>query len=105
MSPSAPITLIDYDAGNLASLEGALDRLGLDHAGGRRTGFDQARVLRRGDLHEGAGGLLRRDGGAHPGILDGDLGHAGKGGENQCGESDAFHVSSLGVAKGVTLGG
>jgi len=26
---SAPITLIDYDAGNLASLEGALDRLGL----------------------------------------------------------------------------
>ena len=28
---SAPITLIDYDAGNLASLEGALDRLGLVH--------------------------------------------------------------------------
>jgi imidazole glycerol phosphate synthase glutamine amidotransferase subunit len=28
MSPE-PITLIDYDAGNLASLEGALDRLGL----------------------------------------------------------------------------
>jgi imidazole glycerol phosphate synthase glutamine amidotransferase subunit len=28
MSP-VPITLIDYDAGNLASLEGALDRLGL----------------------------------------------------------------------------
>jgi imidazole glycerol phosphate synthase glutamine amidotransferase subunit len=26
---AAPITLIDYDAGNLASLEGALDRLGL----------------------------------------------------------------------------
>jgi imidazole glycerol phosphate synthase glutamine amidotransferase subunit len=26
---SEPITLIDYDAGNLASLEGALDRLGL----------------------------------------------------------------------------
>jgi imidazole glycerol phosphate synthase glutamine amidotransferase subunit len=26
---SDPITLIDYDAGNLASLEGALDRLGL----------------------------------------------------------------------------
>jgi imidazole glycerol phosphate synthase glutamine amidotransferase subunit len=26
---SQPITLIDYDAGNLASLEGALDRLGL----------------------------------------------------------------------------
>jgi len=26
-----PITLIDYDAGNLASLEGALDRLGLAH--------------------------------------------------------------------------
>jgi imidazole glycerol phosphate synthase glutamine amidotransferase subunit len=26
---SLPITLIDYDAGNLASLEGALDRLGL----------------------------------------------------------------------------
>ena len=31
MSPSAPITLIDYDAGNLALLEGALDRLGLNH--------------------------------------------------------------------------
>jgi imidazole glycerol phosphate synthase glutamine amidotransferase subunit len=28
---SEPITLIDYDAGNLASLEGALDRLGLVH--------------------------------------------------------------------------
>lgn len=28
---SDPITLIDYDAGNLASLEGALDRLGLAH--------------------------------------------------------------------------
>ena len=32
MSASAPITLIDYDAGNLASLEGALDRLGFRHA-------------------------------------------------------------------------
>lgn len=28
---SQPITLIDYDAGNLASLEGALDRLGLTY--------------------------------------------------------------------------
>lgn len=32
MNASAPITLIDYDAGNLASLEGALDRLGFRHA-------------------------------------------------------------------------
>ncbi len=31
MTASAPITLIDYDAGNLASLEGALDRLGLTY--------------------------------------------------------------------------
>ena len=28
---SQTITLIDYDAGNLASLEGALDRLGLSY--------------------------------------------------------------------------
>ena len=31
MSPSDSITLIDYDAGNLASLEGSLDRLGLPY--------------------------------------------------------------------------
>lgn len=31
MSPSNIITLVDYDAGNLASLEGALDRLGLPY--------------------------------------------------------------------------
>ena len=31
MNQEAIITLIDYDAGNLASLEGALDRLGLRH--------------------------------------------------------------------------
>ena len=31
MSAAPTITLIDYDAGNLASLEGALDRLGLVH--------------------------------------------------------------------------
>ena len=31
MNASDSITLIDYDAGNLASLEGALDRLGLPH--------------------------------------------------------------------------
>lgn len=31
MSEDTIITLIDYDAGNLASLEGALDRLGLRH--------------------------------------------------------------------------
>jgi len=31
MTLSDPITLIDYDAGNLASLEGALDRLGLTY--------------------------------------------------------------------------
>lgn len=31
MSDSGLITLIDYDAGNLASLEGALDRLGLPY--------------------------------------------------------------------------
>jgi len=31
MSEGAVITLIDYDAGNLASLEGALDRLGLPY--------------------------------------------------------------------------
>jgi len=31
MSASDTITLIDYDAGNLASLEGALDRLGLPY--------------------------------------------------------------------------
>jgi imidazole glycerol phosphate synthase glutamine amidotransferase subunit len=37
---SGPITLIDYDAGNLASLEGALDRLGLTHQ--RATAPDQA---------------------------------------------------------------
>jgi len=29
MTPAPLITLVDYDAGNLASLEGALDRLGL----------------------------------------------------------------------------
>ncbi|MBI4913484.1 MAG: imidazole glycerol phosphate synthase subunit HisH [Acidobacteria bacterium] len=34
------ITLIDYGAGNLASLEGALDRLGLDHLRAERP--DQA---------------------------------------------------------------
>jgi imidazole glycerol phosphate synthase glutamine amidotransferase subunit len=34
------ITLIDYGAGNLASLEGALDRLGFDHARAERP--DQA---------------------------------------------------------------
>jgi len=37
---SEPITLIDYDAGNLASLEGALDRLGLVHR--RASTPDQA---------------------------------------------------------------
>ncbi len=31
MSPANSITLVDYGAGNLASLEGALDRLGLPH--------------------------------------------------------------------------
>ncbi|MCE1203414.1 MAG: imidazole glycerol phosphate synthase subunit HisH [Holophagaceae bacterium] len=31
MSDASAITLIDYDAGNLASLEGALDRLGLPY--------------------------------------------------------------------------
>ncbi|MBP1771857.1 MAG: imidazole glycerol phosphate synthase subunit HisH [Holophagaceae bacterium] len=31
MNAPEPITLIDYDAGNLASLEGALDRLGLTY--------------------------------------------------------------------------
>jgi imidazole glycerol phosphate synthase glutamine amidotransferase subunit len=40
MTPSEPITLIDYDAGNLASLEGALDRLGLTYQ--RATSPDQA---------------------------------------------------------------
>ena len=35
-----PITLIDYDAGNLASLEGALDRLGLAYE--RTASPDQA---------------------------------------------------------------
>jgi imidazole glycerol phosphate synthase glutamine amidotransferase subunit len=37
---AAPITLIDYDAGNLASLEGALDRLGLAYR--RAASPDQA---------------------------------------------------------------
>ena len=40
---AAPITLIDYDAGNLASLEGALDRLGLAHH--RAPSPDQAAAL------------------------------------------------------------
>jgi imidazole glycerol phosphate synthase glutamine amidotransferase subunit len=40
MNTPAPITLIDYDAGNLASLEGALDRLGLPHQ--RAASPDQA---------------------------------------------------------------
>ncbi len=40
MSAADSITLIDYDAGNLASLEGALDRLGLPYR--RAASPDQA---------------------------------------------------------------
>ena len=52
MSASDVITLIDYDAGNLASLEGALDRLGLPYQ--RAATPDQA-ALRGPILLPGVG--------------------------------------------------
>jgi hypothetical protein len=45
-----------------------------DHVGGRAGHADQAHAALAAELHEGAGGLLGRDGAAHPGILDFQVG-------------------------------